>query len=174
MIHGSNAIPSSSAGTTAGRSSETSGGVAVTALAALASGKVGGRRNRSLSAGFGLAAAGGLTVVGAAGRLLIVGATASGRAAGGDGWAAGGRLAGLVTVPLRVKLDNSPGPISLEFDGGGAVAAPLLWATSGAAPSATADASNTALAKFTKRPKLDPSRAAYWPASPSASSGDSL
>ena len=61
----------------------------------------------------------------------------------GAGWAAGGGSAGRVTVPLRLKLDNSPGPMSLA---GGAEALLFDWANAGSAAATPATPSNTAFA----------------------------
>ena len=61
-------------------------------------------------------------------------------------------MAGRVTVPFNVKLDNSPGPISLELDGG--AAAPVFCAPSGVMHRQTAaDASSPAFATLIIRPK---------------------
>ena len=74
-----------------------------------------------------------------------VAALGSGR---GWGWAAGGCSAGRVTVPFRLKLDNSPGPISLL--GGEAVDVLFDWASDGAAASAHAIPSTPAFATIAK------------------------
>ena len=95
MIHGSNANPSdASAGTLFGWSPDSIGSVAMTELDALASGKVGGRRNRSLLAGSGRDVAGWLVVGDAAGRA----SRGTGAGTGVTGWAAGGRTAGTCTL----------------------------------------------------------------------------
>jgi hypothetical protein len=108
----------------------------------VASGKVGGRRNRSVSAG--RIASAGVAVLAVrvsrsgAGRV-VAGAVAEGPLGCSAG--AVGRSAGRVTVPLMVKLDNSPGPID-PAPVGGAVAgvAVLSCAAKGVAASNAASA----------------------------------
>ena len=85
-------------------------------------------------------------VVDVVGRSTTVDWAGAGRVAG-CGRGAGGCSAGRVTVPLRLKLDNSPGPIS---PAGGLEALLFDWASAGAAATMPAIPSTIA---FDTRPK---------------------
>ena len=137
MAHGHNVMPLEPSRCGIGIGLAITGDATPVDATSLELGNVGGRRNRSFAVATGRALAG-ATVV-AAGRVAV-GLVAVALGDGAGVGVAAGLSADRVTVPGRLKLDNSPGPIAPGLGAGGitgagAATVALSWASAGAAAS---------------------------------------